>query len=330
MNAAQKTWRHERCEMAALGQARRADIFALGCVYLEMLTVLDGRSVLDLRAHCNHPTGDYTGSQYSHAMRRIKTWFAYRCFDDPAYCDCWGRTILPMLAEEETARPEATDVLRKFLTEDLLPSSSRFCACHFNDATAALVDDKHTGTRNSNAFPTDMATMDGFVNAIEFFEVKNNTTADFRVELIHPPRCEPWQELTATSSVTFKGCTYPVGSIVWVKTDRSSKSFSMAEIAEVRHIGDGTQRVLIRVFWFYERQHVVRRLRAAHKKTFPDRYSFAKTTHTDVFLWDCIQAAITEEESAMILPGRVAVWWPKSLRLYNMNSPRVRWASVCT
>lgn len=233
-----------------------------------------------------------------------------------------------MLAEEETARPEATEVLCKLLTKDLLPSSSRFCACHFNDAAAALADDKHTETRTSNVFPTNTAIVDGFVNAMEFFEVKNNTTADFRIELIHPPRCSPWQDLTAASFVTFRGHTYPVGSIVWVKTDRSAESHSMAEIAEVRHVGDGTQRVLIRVFWFYERQYVVRRLRAT-QKTFPDRYRYAKTTHMDVFLWDCIQAAITEEELAMILPGRVAVWWSKSLRLYHMNSPVVRWTNVC-
>lgn len=136
-----------------------------------MFAVLDGRSVLEFRAYCNHPTGDYTGSQYAQTMRRTKALFAYRCFDDPAYCDCWGRTISPMLAEEDTARPEATEVLRKLLTKDLLSSSSRFCACHFNDAASAITDDKHTKTRKSNVFPRDMALADGLANAIEFFKV---------------------------------------------------------------------------------------------------------------------------------------------------------------
>ncbi|KAH7042183.1 hypothetical protein B0J12DRAFT_702370 [Macrophomina phaseolina] len=76
-------------EHIELRDARSSNIFSLGCFYLEMLTVLDNRSVKDFRMHYEESVkrNNTMFFQYYSAIPKIQTWFSYRCFHNPLLYD---------------------------------------------------------------------------------------------------------------------------------------------------------------------------------------------------------------------------------------------------
>lgn len=219
-----------------LQPSRCSDLFSLGCVYLEMLTALDSRSVKDFRARCHQSVrwSDPTFFRYYSALSEIKKLFSYRCFDDQALCDSWGRTILPMLDPSESARPDAHELLRRLQTEDLLPTvSTRLCACQSPEATNPADAPEELATH--------LAELGEMPDSIPFFEIRNNTASNFQIDLVQPARCQPWHSLEATPSFEYKSHTFHVGDFVWIQLSGEPRELSsLAKIVEARAVGDGT------------------------------------------------------------------------------------------
>ncbi|EKG09962.1 hypothetical protein MPH_12924 [Macrophomina phaseolina MS6] len=229
---------------------QRSDIFSLGCVYLEMLIARDSRSVKEFRVHYQDSV-DFSETglfRYHSALPKIKELLSYRCFNDQNHCDSWGRTILPMLNLDQRARPYTDEVLRRLQTKDLLPpASGRFCTCQSGGATNSpesldIADPRQSPERPSNH----LAKYGEIPDEIVFFTVRNETTENFQVDLVQPARCQPWSALEIVSSFEHKSHMFQVGDLVWIRL--TGEPDALAEIVEAKAVGDGTSRILIRIF----------------------------------------------------------------------------------
>jgi len=113
-----------------------SDIFSLGCVFAEMLTVLDGRRVFDFQEFCLHeqmasmsksrPKGEETWGSllYSRSSGEVERWFDGT---DPRHSDMYQTCIKPMLDVDRDKRPSADTVLARIRTPEVWTSSS--CSC---------------------------------------------------------------------------------------------------------------------------------------------------------------------------------------------------------
>jgi len=101
---------------------RGTDIFSLGCVFLEMLTVIDGRLIDDFYEFClatstspKRPTrlgaNNFPGNfLYSRAVNLVPYWFDNSPYTVKSFLQ---ECIMPMLLPERMERPSASDVSRK-------------------------------------------------------------------------------------------------------------------------------------------------------------------------------------------------------------------------
>jgi serine/threonine protein kinase len=91
-----------------------SDIFSLGCVFAEMLTVLEGRKVSEFQEFCLHeemttgPEKSWSMLLYSNVTKHMNHWFDSGASGNAnMYQEC----IMPMLNVEREARPSADVIL---------------------------------------------------------------------------------------------------------------------------------------------------------------------------------------------------------------------------
>ena len=94
----------------------KSDIFSLGIVFVEMLTVLEGKRVVELRENLPPPT------PYHKMTAMFDNWFETHAYH---YEIC----VKPMLAPERSDRPDAKETMTKFLW---LNWEVRSCACQLS------------------------------------------------------------------------------------------------------------------------------------------------------------------------------------------------------
>ena len=114
-----------------------ADIFSLGCVFMEMLTVLDGRRMQDFHDFCLLKPNTQTeisqsgagGTRgvllYSCVTRRTEQWFEVtKGMPLAMYQAC----VKPMLKEDRKSRPSAKEVLESI--RERQPWKTLECSCY--------------------------------------------------------------------------------------------------------------------------------------------------------------------------------------------------------
>jgi len=125
---------------------RGSDIFALGCVFCDMLTVLEHRSVSSFKKFLldgNNTTGsdisnDKKQLYYSQSLRSIQEWFD----DSQRFNNC----ISPMLNSHRASRPNANEVLQTFISHNMFVTS---CTCWNVNNTAGNVDNTAGNVNNT-------------------------------------------------------------------------------------------------------------------------------------------------------------------------------------
>lgn len=137
MYGAPETIRSFDKEVTFQKHGRAADVFSLGCVFAEMLTVVKGHTVTEMHHHILGVSDASEAEEklahrpllYSEALPRIVDWFN---LERP---DCYARTIFhkhvkPMLESSSSNRPTAEVVLKR-LCMRLLRGDQR-CPCREN------------------------------------------------------------------------------------------------------------------------------------------------------------------------------------------------------
>lgn len=108
----------------------RSDVFSLGCVFLEMLTVISGSSVDSLHSFCRFRLNPRSDFGYHHSLPALDVWFAGpHIAMGPAYCRIYRQIIKPMLSRDRKSRPEAEATLSSLQEKKhqcLLPCG---CSC---------------------------------------------------------------------------------------------------------------------------------------------------------------------------------------------------------
>ncbi|KAF2689007.1 kinase-like protein [Lentithecium fluviatile CBS 122367] len=118
-----------------LRHGSRTDVFSLGLVFVEMLTVCVGESVEELRKYLfeNTEGHDTQGRrQYHRAMPRLSTWFLGTIGEK-----MWSHLLRPMLRHERSDRPSAEEVFKRLSIEW---RSQPTCTCHYDLPASAYID----------------------------------------------------------------------------------------------------------------------------------------------------------------------------------------------
>ncbi|KAL8950593.1 MAG: hypothetical protein Q9222_003373 [Ikaeria aurantiellina] len=143
-SAARSTRRYQAPELRQVGHAGRhgrgADVYSLGCIFLEMEVVLIAHlriqqqlpwQIKEFRSFCfsisdqDHPADDV--ATYGQATDRVSEWLELPSLTSrPSIAD---DVLKPMLLIDRKARPSAGEVCQKLLT---YPSRQKLCACHSN------------------------------------------------------------------------------------------------------------------------------------------------------------------------------------------------------
>lgn len=155
----------------------RSDIFALGCVFMEMLAVIGNSDVVSLQNHLQEPKRDYffrlvrTPTQrsfcYSHLIdgavsffKRMKEPQSEREHLYPLDVYAFFKEVIsPMLKHKRKDRPSAVEVVSAIQKSQLKFS----CACGHSSPKssplASLKDDQHGKTGHSNPKPPHLASL---------------------------------------------------------------------------------------------------------------------------------------------------------------------------
>lgn len=97
---------------------RAADIFSLGCVFAEMLTVRQGRSLEDFRQFRGCGIGEFPYA-FRNNLEKVREWLLL--LSCPRTADEFLRGLtLRMLHEDPDARPKVKDLRREFRIEELV------------------------------------------------------------------------------------------------------------------------------------------------------------------------------------------------------------------
>lgn len=110
----------------------RSDIFTLGCVFLEMLTVISGSSVKQLHEFCK-PQAESAGKPflYSNVLDHLNSW-VLKMSDLMSIRIVWKEIVQPMLHEDRKQRPMARQTRQLLLTGPvpvILEHENSDCQC---------------------------------------------------------------------------------------------------------------------------------------------------------------------------------------------------------
>lgn len=83
---------------------RSADVFSLGCVFAEILTWYDGRSISDFSEHRTHMTNGFECHAYHSAGEKLDTWFADSRTSNTDTELIYEKIIKPMLRDDPRSR----------------------------------------------------------------------------------------------------------------------------------------------------------------------------------------------------------------------------------
>lgn len=96
---------------------RETDIFSLGCVFAEMLTVRQGRNLEDFR-ECRRKPDQIYQYAFRDNLSRVREWLlGLECSPIPGFI---RKQTLKMLEEDRADRPKTKDLKREFRGEDLV------------------------------------------------------------------------------------------------------------------------------------------------------------------------------------------------------------------
>lgn len=167
--------------------------------------------------------------------------------------------------------------------------------------------------------------------ATEYFTVKDNTSPFYTVELRasystprHSPK--PWGSLEDLVSIKWNGITYKIGDIIHVRQDDERDPVEIAEVAEIKDLGD--TRSVLRVFWFCSRDMVKRTLQRKDLRAWPRDRMNIKSTHMDVVMWDCATGKLSKADLRTICEGKVLNMSAKAPRVRRKDLASVSWAKA--
>jgi serine/threonine protein kinase len=112
---------------------RGSDIFALGCVFCEMLTVLAGSSVSSLHNYLVRDGAENRAENgsllYSRKVTSINQWFQKLDQDGLPFVQIYHRCIKPMMRLNREIRSDAKTAQQNFIGQEVLRKGSTECAC---------------------------------------------------------------------------------------------------------------------------------------------------------------------------------------------------------
>lgn len=111
----------------------KADIFSLGCVFLEIYTVVIGRRIRDFEAFRADEKGRHA---YRYTLPKTLEWLSGVDSESYETKDRFQGILRRMIDEDPSQRPEARDVcniLRQCKSSDSKPRCGSFCSLH-NDS----------------------------------------------------------------------------------------------------------------------------------------------------------------------------------------------------
>ena len=106
----------------------KADIFALGCVFLEIYTVINGRRIRDFEAYRADEEGRHA---YCYTLPKTLDWLSDLEIERYETKDRFQGILRRMIDEDPSQRPEARDVcntLRQCKSSDGKPRCGSFCS----------------------------------------------------------------------------------------------------------------------------------------------------------------------------------------------------------
>jgi hypothetical protein len=116
--------RFEGADLDCQRHGTRSDTFSLGCVFIEMLTVLSGNSVSDLQDYLRVHGPRAPGLRYAYHTQLIHDYIRTRCNEE--LYEVYGWVIRPMLSLDRKDRPPAQRLLNTLFRLVFWPSS---CGC---------------------------------------------------------------------------------------------------------------------------------------------------------------------------------------------------------
>ncbi|KAH7021678.1 hypothetical protein B0J12DRAFT_687337 [Macrophomina phaseolina] len=154
------------------------------------------------------------------------------------------------------------------------------------------------------------------------YHVKHNTTKHFRVCRWRGARVPRWKDLELEYSVELQSVELRIGDLIVVVV--SGQADAVAEIAEIRAVGDG--RHVLRVFWFLDRDSVLPKLDDIERTEFPTEFAYVKAAYTQVILWTTTRTLLDDLFKAKVLPNRILCYRDDgTLFLRPHTAPEVRW-----
>ncbi|KAI9801905.1 MAG: hypothetical protein M1833_002219 [Piccolia ochrophora] len=117
----------------------KSDVYSLGCIFLEMETILQGRSLAEFE---RHRTVDGNGS-YSHNSAQVQSWIDGLTLDGIDLG--WDRDVLPliqgMLKRDPSNRPNANQVCMELYSRGGHPSSHHMPCCRNERFTTSVTEE---------------------------------------------------------------------------------------------------------------------------------------------------------------------------------------------
>jgi serine/threonine protein kinase len=106
--------------------SRKADVFSLGCVFSEMLTVYCGRSLESFRRYCSSPEAAWVAFRYS--LARVRAWLQQLRDTGDWQLGWFHYQIMDMIGEDPNRRSPAEDIRKNLLNGGL--GDLLFCSMH--------------------------------------------------------------------------------------------------------------------------------------------------------------------------------------------------------